>query len=115
MVEAATASLSPGWRAHLAGWCHNARAYARFRSGDPDGALGDCEHALNGSFQADAHDGPPAVEAEILRFHVLNNLCRVAWETGDRAAARAWQVRAHAAEGRIPPIRRTRLAGGSAM
>jgi tetratricopeptide (TPR) repeat protein len=111
VAEADAAALPGPWRAYLAGWCRNARAYALFRSGRGAEAAADCRRALAGLDGVDGEgtddDGPPAVELGILRFHLANNLCRLAWEAGEVAAARAWQAQAHAFEAPIPFARRT--------
>jgi tetratricopeptide (TPR) repeat protein len=98
----------PRARAALLGaWCRNARALAWFREGRGAEAAADCAAALVALEGCDDPAEVPAAEVEVARFHLLNNLARLAFEAGDRAAAARWQDLALASELAIPPRRRT--------
>ncbi len=108
-VEAARAPGIPAARAaFIEAWCRNARAYASFRLGRLPDAARDCEEALAILDRAEGAGGVPPAEIEIARFHLTNNLVRVAFEAGDTARAQAWQERCLASEAAVPEDRRAR-------
>jgi hypothetical protein len=83
-------------------WARSGGALPRFRSGRPDEAVAECETAIA---LLDASKGElevHPVDLTIARYHIVNNLARMADARGDRTKAREWQSSMDACEDAIP-------------